>query len=451
MINLRRFVNTADEWRISAGKWQTILIIKNTVCIFCAMGPAFTTLNFIVKGILFGMFFALFALVEGKGKIANFLIKKLRRFAIILRRCLFMMNLPKKVELCELLARDGFQNFNRVIPTATKVFFINEAAKAGFKTVEVTNFSHPDYLPQHRDAEEVLKRIKRVPGVTYKCYGMTDKAFERAVKAKEGGYGPDVMAFTISASPAHNRRNANRTHEEYYQQIPRWVKMAHSVGIKVNAAIASVFGCPITGPVPMENTFRIIDKCLSLGVDECTPCDTTGEASPDRVYQFYTRLREMFPRENVHMAHFHEARGMALANYLAALQAGVTKLEASLGQLGGQPAFIVDGVPGLGTGPNYCPSDLVGNGSTEDLVVMLDEMGIETGVDVDRVLELGRILEWCLETSLRPYTTKSGRIPKKPVKWDVIPPYQASYWAFPNDRKPEFVEQQEGESVLHVV
>lgn len=353
-----------------------------------------------------------------------------------------MLNLPRKVELCELLARDGFQNYQRFVSTATKVFFINEAAKAGFKTVEVTNFSHPEYLPQHKDAEEVLKGIQRVPGVTYKCYGMSDKAFERAVKAKEEGYGPDVVAFTISASAAHNQRNANRTHEEYFKQIPRWVKMAHEVGIKVNAAIASVFGCPISGPVSMDNTFKIIDRCLEFGVDEATPCDTTGEATPDRVFKFYTRLREIFPRENVHMAHFHESRGMAMANYLAAVQAGVTKLEASLGQMGGQPAYIVDGIPGIGTGLNYTPSNLVGNGSTEDLVVMLDEMGIETDVNVDRVLELGRILEWCLESTLPPYTTKSGRIPKEPVKWDVIPPYNANYWAFPNDRKPEIMEEE---------
>lgn len=167
-----------------------------------------------------------------------------------------------------------------------------------------------------------------------------------------------------------------------------------------------------------------------MGIDEATPCDTTGEASPDRVYEFYIRLREKFPNENVHMAHFHDSRGMALANYLAALMAGVTILEASLGQLGGQPAFIVDGVPGIGTGHNYTPSDIVGNASTEDLLVMLDEMGIDTGVDIDQVLELGRILERSLGRELRPYCTKTGRIPKGRTNWHGVPPFKSDYWCY---------------------
>ncbi|MHB1128076.1 MAG: hydroxymethylglutaryl-CoA lyase [Bacillota bacterium] len=340
--------------------------------------------------------------------------------------------LPQKVELCELLARDGLQSEKHFVPTDTKIHFINAAAQAGFKTVEVSNFSHPKFLPQFRDCEEVLKKIVRVPGVTYKCYGMTDKAFERAIAAKEAGYGPDVMAFTISASLTHNMRNTNRTHAEYFEQIPRWTKLAHAAGIKVNMAIACVFGCPITGPVAQENTLELIERGLEMGCDEATPCDTTGEASPDRVYEFYVKLREKFPTENVHMAHFHDARGMAMANYMAAVLAGVTKLEASLGQLGGQPSFIVDGVPGIGTGPNYCPSDITGNGSTEDLVVMLDEMGIDTGVDVDRVLEMGRLLEHCLERDLLPYTTKSGRIPKGNTEWRAIPPFRSRAWSYPS-------------------
>ena len=343
------------------------------------------------------------------------------------------LDFPKKVSMTELLARDGFQHERHFVPTDTKVFFIDACSEAGYKTVEVTNFSHPRYLPQARDAEEVLKKIKRNPGVEYKCYGMTDKAVERAVAAKEAGYGPDILAFTISTTDAHCMRNANRPVEKFFEQIPNWAKMCNSVGIKLDMAIACVFGCPITGPVPLEKTFELIEKGLEMGCSCASPCDTTGEAAPDRVYEFFTRLREKFPNDDVHRAHFHDSRGMGLTNYFAALMAGVTVFEASLGQLGGQPSYIVDGVPGIGTGWLYTPSDITGNGSTEDLVVMFDEIGVDTGVDVDRVLELGRILEHVLERDLRPYTTKTGRIPKGRVDWGTsIPPYIAQPWTHPN-------------------
>ncbi|MDA8335253.1 MAG: pyruvate carboxyltransferase [Peptococcaceae bacterium] len=339
------------------------------------------------------------------------------------------ISLPKKVTMTELLARDGFQHESWFVPTDTKVYFIDRCSELGFKCVEVTNFSHPRNLPQFKDAEEVLKRIKRVPGVTYKCYGMSDKAIERAVKAKEAGYGPDVLAFTISTTESHSRRNAGKSTKEFLAAMPGWIKSLHAAGIKANMAIAGVFGCSIEGPVPMETTFEYIERGLEMGIDEATPCDTTGEASPDRVYRFYGLLREKFPGADVHMAHFHDSRGMAMANYLAAMMAGVTHLESSLGQLGGQPAFIVDGVPGIGTGHNYTPSDLVGNAATEDLVVMLDEMGIESGVDVEQVLETGRVLERCLGRDLRPYCTKTGRIPKCRTNWCGVPPFSSQWWA----------------------
>ena len=343
------------------------------------------------------------------------------------------LQLPKKVTFTELFARDGLQNETSFMSTDAKIYYINKASELGFQCVEVTNFAHPTYMPQFRDAEEVLKRIDRKPGVVYKCYGMSDKAIERAVKAKEEGYGPDVLAFTFSMTESHSLRNAGRTHAEYWKQIPGWVKILHSAGIKADFAMAGVFGCPIEGRVPIERPLEFIEKALEMGVDSATPCDTTGEASPDRVYEFYTRLREKFPKEDVHVAHFHDSRGMSMANYLTALTAGVTHIETSLGQLGGQPAYMLDGVPGIGTGTNYCPSDIVGNGSTEDALVMLDEMGIETGIDIDGVLELGRVLEWSLGRDLRPYTTKTGRIPKGPTQWNATPPFRPGWWAYPQN------------------
>ncbi|MHB8126874.1 MAG: beta/alpha barrel domain-containing protein [Desulfitobacteriaceae bacterium] len=343
------------------------------------------------------------------------------------------LQLPKKVKVTELFARDGLQNESCFFPTDAKVWFINQISELGFPVVEVSNFSHPVYLPQFKDCEEVLKRIKRKPGTIYKCYGMTDVAMGRAVKAKEEGYGPDVVSFTFSMTDVHSQRNAGRTIEKYWTQIPEYVKMLHDAGIKADFAMAGVFGCPISGAVNQDIPLSFIEKALEMGCDSATPCDTTGEATPDRVYEFFTKLRERFPKEDVHLCHFHDSRGMAMANYFTAMLAGVDNLEFSLGQLGGQPNFIQAMVPGKGTGKNYCPSDITGNGSTEDGLVMLDEMGIETGIDIDGVLELGRVLEHSLGRDLRPYCTKTGRIPKKTTNWYATPPYRGGWWAYPKD------------------
>jgi hydroxymethylglutaryl-CoA lyase len=344
------------------------------------------------------------------------------------------LTLPKKVEVTELFARDGLQNESIFFPTEAKIWFINQITEAGFPVVEVSNFSHPVYLPQFKDCEEVLKKIKRKPGVIYKCYGMTDVAMGRAAKTKEEGYGPDVLSFTFSMTDTHSLANASRTQEKYWTQIPDYVKTLHDAGIKADFAMACVFGCPLTGvdAVPVLKPIEFIERALEMGCDSATPCDTTGEAAPDRVYEFFTTLRERFPNENVHLAHFHDARGLAMANYFTALLAGVDKLEFSIGGLGGQPNFIQSHTPGKGTGKNYCPSDLTGNGSTEDGLCMLEEMGIEHGVDVDAVLELGRILEHCLERNLTPYTTKSGKHPHGKTNWQAAtPPFKGGRWAYP--------------------
>lgn len=350
--------------------------------------------------------------------------------------------LPRKVQMLELFARDGLQHESRFVPTEAKVWFINQCQEAGFTALEVTNFANPRGLPQHKDADEVLKRITRKDGVHYKCYGMNLKAFERAAEAVQNGYGPHSVAFTISAEDRHCMRNAGRTRQQYLEEIPDMVKVAKENGFEIDMAISCVYGSPIAGPVPIENTIELIERGLDMGIRRFTPCDTTGEANPLVAYEYMSALVDRFGKHDdvvFKVAHFHDARGMALANYLAALMAGADLVETSLGQLGGQPAFIVDGVPGLGTGPLYTNSDIVGNASSEDVLVMLDEMGIETGVDIDRVLQLGRVLEWVLGRSLRPYCTKSGRVIKEPTRWNEprmdlasIPPYGEPYWDLPH-------------------
>jgi hydroxymethylglutaryl-CoA lyase len=385
--------------------------------------------------------------------------------------------LPKSVEMVELFARDGLQNESKTLPTEAKFWFIEQFILAGYKTVEVTNFTVPRYLPQFRDAEELLKKVHEIPNVKegkvhLKCYGMTIKAFQRAAEIAQKGYGPSSCAFTVSAEDRHGMWNSSRTRAEFSKEWPEMVRLGKEYGFEVDMAIATVYGSPMIGSVPIKHTIELIERGLDLGIRRFTPCDTTGESNPQRTYEYMAALVDRFGKYDnevrYRLCHLHNTRGLGLANTLAAILGGARIFEAALGQLGGQPAFIVDGVPGCGTGalykdwpdpagslhedypdlktqraelggPLYTDTNLVGNTSTEDTLVMLDEMGIDVGVDIDRMLGLGRVLEWVLERNLPPYCTKAGRVIKAPVRWNWKPtltyvaPYTVPYWAYPKD------------------
>lgn len=323
--------------------------------------------------------------------------------------------LPKAVILGEVGVRDGFQHEPHFIPTEAKVYLINALAEAGYKHIEATSFANPRNVPQFRDADEVLKKITRKPRVTYTTVTITQRSVERAIQAKLAGYGPDRIVVMISTSESHNLRNAGQRHADHWPLLAQWCRQAHEAGLKYCGCIGTVFGCTIEGPVPLERALEFTDRYLNLGADDLEFGDTTGEATPNRVFEFYSQLLDRYPNPNLHVAHFHESRGWGLSNCLAALLAGVTRFESSLGGLGGQPADMVDGVPVAGTGAIYTPSDITGNVRSEDLVVMLDEMGVATGLDVDKVLQIGRLLERMLGRRLRSYTTETGRIPKTPT------------------------------------
>jgi len=362
--------------------------------------------------------------------------------------------LPEKVEVLELLLRDGLQHFHQTIPTETKLWFADQFVKAGHRKIEVTNFGHPRFLPQAADAEDILRQVSKLESVRknkvhLKCYGMTKKAFERAAQCAQDDYGPTSVAFTISTEDLHCRRNSGRTREEYLKEIPEFVKIAEANGFIIDMAIACTFGSPLAGPVPIENTFELIDRGLDMGIRNFTPCDTTGESNPRRSYEYTAALADRYGKYDKDMkfrtAHFHEGRGMSLANTYAAIQGGARIIECSLGMGGGQPAYIVGNVPGVGTGPNYTNSYEVGNCASEDVLVMLAEMGVETGIDVDKVIQLGRVLEWVMQKSLPVWTTKAGRPISQPVEWNIsgddlsyVPPYGPPQimWADPGKYKP---------------
>ena len=367
---------------------------------------------------------------------------------------LFKENLPEKVEFLELLLRDGMQHAETTIQTETKLWYAEYFLRAGYTKIEVTNFGHPKILVQSRDAEEILEKVHKLKIVQekkphLKCYGMTKRAFERAADMAQKGFPPSSVAFTISTEDLHGRRNSGRTREEYLKEIPEFIKIAEANGFAIDMAIACVYGSPCAGPVPIEHTFELMDWGLDNGIKHFTPCDTTGESNPKRSYDYMAALVDRYGKHDdeiqFRIAHFHECRGMSLPNTLSAILGGARLIETSLGMGGGQPAFMVDGIPGKGSGPLYTNSWEVGNCPTEDCLVMLDEMGIETGIDIDLMLQVGRVFEWTMKKSLPVWTTKAGRPIKYPVEWCIptndlsnIPPYgpPQMFWADPTKYKP---------------
>ena len=323
-----------------------------------------------------------------------------------------IMKLPAKVTVGECVVREGAQHEEHFIPTEAKLWLLKSMLKAGFKRLEVTSFSSPKYVPQFIDAEEVLKSLQPLQeGVTYTVVTVVQAAIDRAIKAYELGNRFTEVVNMWSTSESHSKRNTGMDHAKLFETTRKWIKSVHELGLEFCGCVGTVFGCPIEGPVPIERSFEFASRLLDMGADSLMFGDTTGEATPDRVYKFYCELKEKFPKVPI-VAHFHESRGWGLSNCLAALQAGIEIYDASMGGIGGQPAAMVDRVPCLGTGKIYTPSDITGNIRSEDFIVMLDEMGISTGLDVDAVLEIGRTVEKIFGRRLRSYTIETGRIPK---------------------------------------
>ncbi len=218
----------------------------------------------------------------------------------------------------------------------------------------------------------------------------------------------------VSTSESHQKKNSGLNLKEYWKMAEEYIPKAHDAGIKVNGTVSTIWGCPIEGPTDMKDAIEFTKRWLDIGADDVEHADHDGSASPDRVYKYYSMLMDAIPNPEKHIVHFHTTRGWGLANVLAALQAGMTNYESTMGGTGGQPANFVSGVPVSGTGAYYYKdSKDVGLVSTEDMVVMMDEMGIETNLDIDRILETGKMVERILGRRLRSEAINQGRIPKE--------------------------------------
>jgi hydroxymethylglutaryl-CoA lyase len=303
-----------------------------------------------------------------------------------------MASLPASVSIREVGPRDGFQNEPEVIPTAEKIRLIELLGATGLRRIEVTSFVRPDVIPQLRDAEEVLHAVRLGPEVAVSVLVPNERGLERALTLRE--HFQEINGF-LSASETHNHRNVGRPIEESLRGLERTFALARSEGLRCEGVISVSFGCPYEGHVPVERVLSIARRLSDAGASEIGFGDTTGMANPVQVREFFTTAFEALPGVEL-TAHFHNTRGQGLANVVAALESGVESFESSFGELGGCPV----------------PPGATGNIATEDLVSMLHEMGIATGIDLPALVEASRAAEAVLGRPLGSHVLTAG-----PVDW----------------------------------
>ena len=298
----------------------------------------------------------------------------------------------KQVQIREVGPRDGFQNEPEVLPTEVKVELIDALARTGLPRLEVTSFVRPDVIPQLADATAVLEQIDVPASVSRGVLIPNERGLENALAVRDRF---DEINVFLSASETHNRKNVNRSIEESLTGLKRVLGRAREAGLRCEGVISVSFGCPYEGRVEPERVFAIAGRLVAAGAQEIGFGDTTGMANPVQVRAFFEQARETLPGVEL-TAHFHNTRGQGLANVYAALEAGVSSFESSFGELGGCPV----------------PPGATGNIATEDLVSMLHEIGIETGVDLAALIDCTRLLQRHLGRPLGSHTLVAG-----PVDW----------------------------------
>jgi hydroxymethylglutaryl-CoA lyase len=302
--------------------------------------------------------------------------------------------MPEHVKVREVGPRDGFQNEPEVIATDEKVRLIDMLARTGLERLEVTSFVRPDVIPQLADAREVLQAIDLPESVSRSVLIPNERGLDNALELRDRFQ--EINVF-MSASETHNRKNVNRSIEESLRGLERVLGRAREAGLRCEAVISVAFGCPYEGHVPPERVFGIARTLRDAGAVEIGFGDTTGMANPAQVRAFFPAARGALGDDVELTAHFHNTRGQGLANVLAAYDAGVRSFESSFGELGGCPV----------------PPGATGNVATEDVLSMLHEMGVETGVSLDGVLTAARAVQEVLGRPLGSHLLTAG-----PVVWN---------------------------------
>ncbi|TQR46364.1 hydroxymethylglutaryl-CoA lyase [Paenibacillus popilliae] len=281
------------------------------------------------------------------------------------------MNWPARVTIKEVGPRDGLQNEKVFVATEDKIAWINQLSRTGITSLEITSFVNPKWIPALADAAEVAKGIERMPGITYSALVPNRQGLERALETDV-----DEVAVFMSASETHNQRNINKSINATFPILHEVVQAAHSAGKSVRGYVSTVFGCPYEGPISIDEVIRVSETLFEMGIGELSLGDTIGIANPKQVEDVLEMLLKRFDAEKLAL-HFHDTRGTAMANILASMNMGITTFDASVGGLGGCP---------------YAPG-ASGNVASEDLLFMLDSMGIQTGINQEKLLSAARYIQ----------------------------------------------------------
>lgn len=298
-----------------------------------------------------------------------------------------MMDLVKKIRLCEVGPRDGLQNEKRLLTAEEKIELIDAMSEAGFPVIEVGSFVSPKAVPQMANTDEVFKGIHKKEGVEYRALIANARGVDRAIDC-----GCTKVKLNVSASTAHNLANLNRTPAESVAGFAACVDRAREVAIGISGSISMAFGSPWDKEIPVDDVKKIVEAYLAVGIDEISLSDASGMAYPSQVYEMCREMKREYPQVSWWL-HFHNTRGLGIANILAGMEAGFEQYDASFGGVGGCPF-----VPGA-----------AGNVTTEDVLHMCDEMKVETGIDLDKALAISRHVVELLGHSTDSYLLRAGK------------------------------------------
>ena len=294
----------------------------------------------------------------------------------------------QRLYIQEVVTRDGFQAESSFIPSADKIALINRLSQAGYAKIEVTSFTSPKAIPMLADAEEVMSKIERGPGVVYTVLIPNLKGAERALRV-----GVDEFNLVMSVSEAHNQSNLRMTRADSATALGDVIRLAHDAKVAVNVSLSTSFGCPMSGMTPLSELMHWIDHFANEGVRGISICDTTGMANPQHVKEVCEQAQSKYPAMEWTL-HFHNTRGMGLANALAAVEVGINRFDSSLGGLGGCP---------------YAPG-ATGNVCTEEIVHMFDLMGYNTNINLDLLLECSAQLRDLVGRALPSQLLLAGKV-----------------------------------------
>ena len=297
------------------------------------------------------------------------------------------IKIEKKIRICEVGTRDGLQNEKEVMSTEHKIELINAMSEAGFPVIEVGSFMSPKAVPQMANTDEVFKGITRKPGIEYRALIANARGVDRAIAC-----GCKKVKLNVSASVAHNLANLNRTPAESVAGFAECVQKAHEAGIEISGSISMAFGSPWDKEIPIQDVKDIVEAYLKVGVTEISLSDASGMAYPSQVYDMGTEMKQCYPQVSWWL-HFHNTRGLGIANIMAGMEAGFTQFDSSFAGVGGCPF-----VPGA-----------AGNVASEDVIHLCEEMGVETGIDLDKAMAISRRVVQLVGHSTDSYLLRAGK------------------------------------------